>query len=139
LVALAAPIAILTGRTGNLALGHALVGASLAAALSLAAIAGGGLAAPAMLGLTLVPLEAALSGRRSVVIVAVAIVTAAALAVAGADAARLAAAVPTDTAGLRVGILFGLVYIAGLILRMDVVHRVGAVETARARDAMHLM
>jgi cell cycle sensor histidine kinase DivJ len=139
LVALAAPIAILVGRCANLTLGHGLAGASIAAALALTAATGGGLADPALLGLTLVPLEAALSGRRNVVAVALATIAVAVAAVAAFDISGFTAHTAPDADTLRLVIVLGLAYIAGLILRMDALHRAAARETTGARHAMDLM
>lgn len=139
LVALAAPIALIVARTGKLGLGHALAGGSLAAALALSAIHGGGVTAPAMLGLTLVPLQAALSGRRAVVIGALASVAVAAFVVAILSFTGHALGGEPAPEAMRVAMVLGLVYMAGLILSMDSLHRAGARETARARGEMDVM
>ncbi len=130
-----APIALYVSQSGRLMVGHLF--SAIAAAMLLAWIAAftGGLGSYALFGLGIVPMEAALSGRRDVTRIAFVIALAALAIVAGLDLAGMlpaAAAVPTGI-GLRALVpFFAVAYTGALAMRMEALHRASE-EIARRR------
>ena len=131
-----APIALYVSQTGRLKAGH-LVSAGVAAAL-LAWIAAftGGLGSYALFGLGIVPMEAALSGRRDVTRAAFAVALVTLALVAGLDQAGLLPAAPAAPAGMRALVpFFAVVYTGALAMRMEALHR--ASEDVARRRGLH--
>ncbi len=129
-----APIALYVSQSGRLKAGHL---ASTVAAASLLAWIGaftGGLSSYALFGLGIVPMEAALSGRRDVTRIAFVVALAALGLVAGLDLAGL---LPAASAGLGAGLralvpFFAVAYTGALAMRMEALHRASE-EFARKR------
>jgi len=130
-----APIALYVSQSGRLMVGHFL--STLAAAGLLAWIAAftGGLGSYALFGLGIVPMEAALSGRRDVTRLAFAVAVVALALVAGLDLGGVLPAAPTAPAGFALRALvpfFAVAYTGALALRMEALHRASE-EIARRR------
>jgi cell cycle sensor histidine kinase DivJ len=139
LVSLCAPIAIYVSQSGRIQMGHELVALTLALALTVFAFTEGGLGTPALAGLALIPLEAALSGRRRTVMAAAGIVMAA-LAVVLVGATLATAPIHPDAhVETRPIILLAIIFVAGLVMRMDYLHRAGASEALAAREQIRLL
>ncbi len=137
-----APIALWVSHGGDL--GRAQLAASAIAAFVLGWIAlfTGGVASPALLALGIVPMEAALIGRRMVTrialgLAALAFVAVAAIGLAGrlpaVDAARLGPALAFAVPALAI------LYAGGLAMRMELVTRAGDAIARRRADHFRLV
>jgi two-component system, cell cycle sensor histidine kinase DivJ len=133
-----APVALIVSRTGRLALGHVLAAIAMTGLVAFVASVTGGLSSLALLWLILVPIEATLSGRRAVVMAAVAIAGAGIGAVGllemGGYTSQPLAAVPHGMVAMIAAT--ALTYGALLAMRIDALARVGTREAARV-DAQY--
>ncbi len=129
-----APIALYVSQSGRLMVGHLMSTAAAAALLAWIAAFTGGLGSYALFGLGIVPMEAALSGRRDVTRIAFLVALAALALVAGLDTAGLLAAAPASAGpALRALVpFFAVAYTGALALRMEALHRASE-EIARKR------
>ena len=129
-----APIALYVSQSGRLMVGHFLSTAAAAGLLAWIAAFTGGLGSYALFGLGVVPMEAALSGRRDVTRIAFAVALAALGLVAAFDFAGLLPAVAgPESLGLRALVpFFAVTYTGALALRMEALHRASE-EIARRR------
>ncbi len=130
-----APIALWVSHSGRLMLGHLLSAVVATALLGWVAVFTGGIASYALFALGVVPMEAALSGRRDVTRIAFALALATVGLIVGLDvAAQLPAPIPGAAgAGLRALVpFFAVAYTGGLALRMEALHRASD-EIARRR------
>ncbi len=129
-----APIALWVAHGGELRRAHVASAAVSALVLAWIALFTGGIASYALFALGVVPMEAALSGRRDVTRIAFAFALIAFTGVVGID---FAGALPTPVGGgaraLEVLIPgLAIIYAGGLALRMEIVSRAGD-EVARRR------
>jgi cell cycle sensor histidine kinase DivJ len=129
-----APIALYVSQSGRLMVGHLLSAIVTAALLAWIGAFTGGLASYALFGLGIVPMEAALSGRRDVTRLSFVVAVAALAIVAGFDLAGLLAPAPGGwSPGLRALVpFFAVVYTGALGMRMEALHRASE-EIARKR------
>ncbi|MDK9697809.1 MAG: PAS domain-containing sensor histidine kinase [Siculibacillus sp.] len=130
-----APIALYVSQTGRLKAGHLASACTAAALLAWIGAFTGGLGSYALFGLGVVPMEAALSGRRDVTRIAFAVALAALFVVAGLDQGGLLPAAPSGPAGIGLRALvpfFAVVYTGALAMRMEALHRASE-DVARKR------
>jgi cell cycle sensor histidine kinase DivJ len=130
-----APIALFVSQSGQLKSGHLASAIVAAALLAWIAAFSGGIGSYALFGLGIVPMEAALSGRRDVTRTAFVVALVALGIVAGFDHAGLLAKGPMAPVapGLRVLVpFFAVVYTGALAMRMEALHRASE-EIARKR------
>ena len=130
-----APIALYVSQSGRLKVGHLASTVTAAALLAWIAAFTGGLSSYALFGLGVVPMEAALSGRRDVTRIAFAVALVALGVVAGLDHAGVLPAAPLAPAGLGLRALipfFAVVYTGALAMRMEALHRASE-DVARKR------
>ena len=130
-----APIALYVSQTGRLRSGHLASTVTAAALLAWIAAFTGGIGSYALFGLGVVPMEAALSGRRDVTRIAFAVALLALAVVVGLDRAGLlvGAATAPVAPGLRTLVpFFAVVYTGALAMRMEALHRASE-EIARRR------
>ena len=133
-----APIALYVAQTGRLAVGSTLIIVANAIVVYWLSVHTGGINSTALLWLAMLPLEAALSGRRTSVrlAMALALATFGAVALTQVMGQMPAEAISTEDAHRLFWILsLALVVYTGLMaLRMDIIHRVDR-EYARAKGA----
>jgi cell cycle sensor histidine kinase DivJ len=128
-----APIALWVSQTGRLTHGHLAFAVITAGLLAWVAAFTGGLSSQALFALGIVPMEAALSGRRDVTRIAFVAAFAALGLIGGLDVAGVLPPVAAVGFGLRSLVPFlAVVYMGGLALRMEALHR-AAEEIARRR------
>lgn len=130
-----APIALYVSQSGRLMVGHLLSSLAAAALLAWIAVFTGGITSYALFGLGIVPMEAALSGRRFVTRAAFVIALAALTLVAGLDHFALLPSPLGLTAGVGLRALvpfFAVAYTGALAMRMEALHRASE-EIARKR------
>ena len=128
-----APIALYVSQSGRLMVGHLLSTAAAAALLAWIAAFTGGLGSYALFGLGIVPMEAALSGRRDVTRIAFVVALVALGVVAALDVGGLLAAPAPAGLALRALVpFFAVAYTGALALRMEALHRASE-EIARKR------
>lgn len=136
-------IALFLSRTGRLEIAHLLSAAQLAALVTLAASLSGGTQSFALLWLAIVPLEAALSADRRMMVIATA------LAVAALAGLHLAGhfgllpdpiALPVNSQGLVFATCLGAVAYAGaLAANVQQIHRGAARELEASRERYRLI
>ncbi len=133
-----APVALYVSQSGRLMVGHVVAAAAATFVLAWIAAFTGGIASHALFALGIVPMEAALSGRRDVTRWAFGFAAAALALICALD---LTAALPPALTAAASGELralvpfFAIVYTGGLALRMETLHRASD-EIARRRG-MH--
>jgi cell cycle sensor histidine kinase DivJ len=128
-----APIALYVSQSGRLATGHLLAAVSTGALLAWIGAFTGGSTSQALFALGIVPMEAALSGRRDVTGFGLAIAFVALATVVGCDYAGLLPPTVGAGWGLRSLVpLLAVLYTGALALRMVGLHHVGD-EIARRR------
>ena len=133
-----APIALYVAHTGRLAIGAAMIMFANAIVVAWLAINTGGINSSAMLWLAILPLEAALSGQRTSVRLAMVV---ALTAFAGVALMQMNGALPTDLITpdathrlFWILSLAAMIYTGLMALRMEAIHRVDR-EYARAKGA----
>lgn len=136
-------IALFLSRTGRLDIAHLLSSVQLAALITLAAAMTGGTKSFALLWLAIVPLEAALSADRRMMILAT-VSAVGALAVLhlaqGAGLLPTPVALPIGTEGAAFATCLGAVAYAGaLASSVQKVHRSAALEIERSRERYRLI
>ena len=129
-----APVALWVSRSGRLMVGHLVSAAVSAALLGWIAAFTGGASSHALFALGIVPMEAALSGRRDVTRIAFLLALATVAALLTLDfTGHLPAARSGAGAGLGALVpVFAVIYTGGLALRMEALHRASE-EIARRR------
>ncbi|MCE1235072.1 MAG: PAS domain-containing sensor histidine kinase [Hyphomicrobiales bacterium] len=128
-----APVALWVSHGGSLRDGQLLASALAAFALAWIAFFTGGVASPALIALGVVPMEAALSGRRDVTRVAFGFALVAFVAIAGLDlAGRLPSPIVGGVAARLAAPALAMLYAGALALRMELLARTGD-EIARRR------
>ncbi|TBW41005.1 PAS domain-containing sensor histidine kinase [Siculibacillus lacustris] len=128
-----APLALYVSQTGRLMAGHLLAAVITSALLAWIGAFTGGLGSYALFALGIVPMEAALSGRRDVTRTAFVIALAALALVAAFDVAGSLPASVAAGAGLRSLVpILAVLYTGALALRMEALHRASE-EVARRR------
>ncbi|MFM9938038.1 MAG: ATP-binding protein [Hyphomicrobiaceae bacterium] len=136
-------IAVFLSRTGRLEIAHLLSAAQLAALVTLAAALSGGTQSFALVWLAIVPLEAALSTDRRMMIIATALAVAALAGLhvaAGADWLPDPVQLPISTQGAAFAACLGAVAYAGAIAaNVQQIHRGAARELEASRESYRLI
>ena len=130
-----APVALYVSHSGRLMVGHVVSSVVAACLLGWIAAFTGGVASHALFALAVVPMEAALSGRREVTRAAFVVALATVGVIVGLEYAGALPAPVVAAAGPGLAALvpfFAVVYTGGLAMRMEALHRASD-EIARRR------